>query len=192
MRLERMRSARGFTLVEALVAVALCVTVSVGVAQLVVVATRAVRVARERTSTAILAAAKMDELRSLAWTYEPTTRDTPAVPRSDFETDVSEPSFPAWGSGLSPSPAGALSTNTVGYVDYLDDAGRWVGRDALPPPNAVFARRWAIWPLPADPERTIVLQVLVTTIRDDRERGAWNGPMGSDTVLLSVRSRKGQ
>ena len=79
------------------------------------------------------------------------------------------------------------------YVDYLDDAGRWVGHDADPPANAVFIRRWAVWPLPADPERTLVLQVLVTTVRDDRSRATeWNGRTGVEALLVSVRTRKAQ
>ena len=192
MRRGSIESNSGFTLVEAVIAVGLCVTAAVGVAQLIGVATRAVRSARERTSTVIFAAAKMDELRSLSWTYEQSLSDTPAIPRSDFETDVSQPHHPQSGPGLSASPDGTLAANTLGYVDYLDDAGRWVGRDTRPPSDAVFVRRWAIWPLSADPERTLVLQVLVTTVRDDRARGAWTGPTGSDALLWSVRTRKGQ
>ena len=81
-----------------------------------------------------------------------------------------------WG----PPGADTLGANTPPYVDYLDDAGRWVGHDADPPESAVFIRRWAVSPLPADPERTLVLQVLVTTVRDDRSRAtAWRGRAAS-------------
>ncbi|MET0215480.1 MAG: prepilin-type N-terminal cleavage/methylation domain-containing protein, partial [Vicinamibacterales bacterium] len=55
LRTDRIASASGFTLVEVLIAVAIFITLSVGVAQLIGVATRAVRAARERTSAAILA-----------------------------------------------------------------------------------------------------------------------------------------
>ena len=163
----------GFTLVEVLIAVAIFITIAVGVAQLIAVATRAIRAAREHSSAVILAAAKMDQLRSLAWTYEP---PAPGVPSGSAirSRDRRQPSEPCRGleRDWQASPAGTLGANMPPYVDYLDDAGRWVGHDADPPANAVFIRRWAVWPLPADPERTLVLQVLVTTVRDDRSRAA--------------------
>jgi prepilin-type N-terminal cleavage/methylation domain-containing protein len=192
-RIRQPSRSSGFTLVEVLIAVAIFIIIAVGVAQLIAVATRAIRAAREQSSAVILAAAKMDQLRSLAWTYEPAAPGVPAVPRSDRTTDVSHPNHAPDGAGLQASPAGALGTNVPPYVDYLDDAGRFVGHDADPPANAVFVRRWAVWPLPADPERTLVLQVLVTTVRDDRSRAAeWNGRTGVEALLVSVRTRKGQ
>ena len=78
-------------------------------------------------------------------------------------------------------------------VDYLDDLGRWVGNGSIPPAGAVYIRRWAVRPLPADPERTLVLQVLVTTVRDDQSRAApWSARVGMEALLVSVRTRKGQ
>jgi prepilin-type N-terminal cleavage/methylation domain-containing protein len=182
----------GFTLVEVLIAVAILITIAAGVAQLIAVATRAIRAAREHSSAVVLAAAKMDQLRSLAWAYEPSISGR-AVPRSDRTTDISHPNHAATGAGLDGSPAGALGANTPPYVDYIDEAGRWVGHDADPPANAVFIRRWAVRPLPADPERTLVLQVLVTTVRHDRSRvTAWSGRTGVEALLVSVRTRKAQ
>jgi hypothetical protein len=135
----------------------------------------------------------MDELRSLAWTFEPAVEGMAAVARSDRDTDVSHPDHPPGGAGLSASPDGALAANTAGYVDYVDATGRWVGNDREPPADAVFIRRWAVRPLAADPERTLVLQVLVTTVRDARSRmGEWNQRRGSDALLVSVRTRAGR
>ncbi len=106
---------------------------------------------------------------------------------------MSHPDHTGDGAGLEASPEGALGSNTPPWVDYLDGAGRWVGHDGEPPPDAVFIRRWAVLPLPADPERTLVLQVLVTTVRDDRARRMeWSRRAGVDALLVSVRSRKGQ
>jgi type II secretory pathway pseudopilin PulG len=185
--------ASGFTLVEVLFAVAILITIAVGVAQLIAAATRAVRSAREHSSAVILAAAKMDQLRALAWAYEPSAPGVPAVPRSDRATDVSHPAHVPGGAGLRASPAGTLVTSVPPYVDYLDDDGRWVGHDSAPPAGAVFIRRWAVRPLPDDPERTLVLQVLVTTVRDDRSRvAAWNGRTGVEALLVSVLTRKAQ
>ena len=189
----RATSAAGLTLVEVLIAVAICLTLALGVAQLIAVSTRAVRAARENAAAVILAEGKIDELRSLAWTYEAASPGEAAIPRSDSATNVSHPDHPADGPGLAESPAGTLSRNTPLYVDYLDGTGRWVGHDAAPPANAVFVRRWAVRPLPADPQRTILLQVLVTTVRDDRSRATeWQAPSGSDVLFVSVRTRLGQ
>jgi prepilin-type N-terminal cleavage/methylation domain-containing protein len=192
-RIRLPSTSSGFTLVEVLISSAIFVTIAVGVAQLIAVATHAVRAAREHASAVILAAAKMDQLRSLAWTYEANETGLPAALRSDRTTDVSHPGFGPDGAGLAPSPPGTLGTNVPPYVDYLDGAGRWVGHDDAPPASAVFIRRWAVRPLPADPERTLVLLVLVTTVRDDRARAApWSGPTGVEALLISVRTRKGQ
>src|SRR4029453_12607267 len=101
----RASSAAGLTLVEVLIAVAICLTLALGVAQLIAVSTRAVRAARENAAAVILAAAKMDELRSLAWTYEAALPGEAAIPRSDASTNVSHPDHTADGPGLSESPA---------------------------------------------------------------------------------------
>ena len=191
--LQRVSRSSGFTLIEVLIAVAIFVTIALGVAQLIAVATRAMRASREQTSAVILAAAKMDELRSLAWTFESAGPGLPASPRSDRTTDVSHPDHADDGVGLEASPAGVLGSNMPPWVDYLDGAGRWVGHGSNPPAGAVFIRRWAVRPLPADPERTLVLQVLVTTVRDDRARTMeWSGRTGVDALLVSVRVRRGQ
>jgi type II secretory pathway pseudopilin PulG len=190
---EDFEGSEGFALVEALIAIAIFIAIAVGIAQLIAVSMSAIRAAREQTTAAVLAAAKIDQLRSLAWTYEPSAADVAAVPRSDRTTDVSHPGLASGGAGLQPSSPTALVTNTTNYVDYLDAAGQWVGHDIDPPPDAVFVRRWAVRPLPDDPERTLVLQVLVTTVRDDRSRSTpWNRPTGADALLVSVRTRAGQ
>ena len=174
-------------------AIAIFTTIAVGVAQLIAVAARATRAAREQTSSVILAAAKMDQLRSLAWSYEPTVAGVPALPRSDRTTDVSHPDHAANGVGLQPSPAGTLGANLPPYVDYVDNLGRWAGNGSIPPAGAVFIRRWAVRPLPVDPERTLVLQVLVTTVRDDQSRATvWSARAGAEALLVSVRTRKGR
>jgi prepilin-type N-terminal cleavage/methylation domain-containing protein len=183
----------GFTLIEVLVALALLVAMALGVAQLIAASTHAVQRSRAHAAALILAAAKMDELRSLAWTYEPAVEGFAALDRSDRDTDVSRPDHPPGGAGLSASPDDALAVNTVGYVDYLDGSGRWVGNEREPPSDAVFVRRWAVRPVAADPGRTLVLQVLVLTVADARSRaGGWTRRVGSDALLVSVRTRAGR
>jgi type II secretory pathway pseudopilin PulG len=188
---SRARRAAGFTLIEVLIAIGLFVTMAIGVAQLIALALEATRAAREHTSAVVLAAAKMDQLRALEWTYESAPPRVPAVARSDLTTDISDPSFVSSGPGLSASPPGTLASNVPPYVDYLDEAGQWVGNTGEPPGNAVFIRRWSIVPLPADPTRTLVLHVLVTTVRLDRVRGGpWMRRSGVEALLVSVRTRR--
>jgi hypothetical protein len=183
----------GVSLVEVLIAVAILTTIALGVAQLIVMATAATSHARLHTMAVILAAAKMDELRSLAWTFEPAGPGVPALPRSDRDTDLSQPGHPPGGRGLQSSPAGTLVTNTPSYVDFLDTHGRWVGNDTTAPANAVFVRRWSVTPLPEDPDRTLVLHVLVTTSADDQARaGGWRRRSGTEALLASARTRWAQ
>jgi prepilin-type N-terminal cleavage/methylation domain-containing protein len=180
---------KGFTLIEVLVALALLVLSAVGIAQLVGVATNAVRASREQTTTVLLAAAKMEQLRALDWTY--LSAGGIAVERSDWTTNVSSEDLAAGGVGLSASPTGTLAASTTFYADYLNAHGRWVGSGATPPFDAVFVRRWAIQPLAADPSRTLVIQVLVTTVQQDRQRSrAWTTRNGTEAALVSVLTRK--
>ena len=181
----------GFTLVEVLVALGLFVVIATGVAQLAAAATRGMRSARDQTMTVMLAAAKMDQLRALEWTYEPSLPGDPLVARSDSTTDLTEPNLESGGAGLRPSPAGSLAANLASFVDYLDDRGRWVGSGASPPPEAVFIRRWAVRPLTMAPDRALLIQVLVVAVRDERSRAdPWSARSGGDALLTSIRTRK--
>jgi prepilin-type N-terminal cleavage/methylation domain-containing protein len=129
----------GFTLVEVLVALGLFVAIATGVAQLTAAATRAMRSAREQTMAVMLAAAKMDQLRALEWSYE--LPGDPIVNRSDLDTNVGSGTLGGGGAGLRASPGGALAANVPPYVDYLDDRGSWVGEGSSPPEGTVFIRR---------------------------------------------------
>jgi hypothetical protein len=104
------------------------------------------------------------------------------------------PELPKGGTGLQPSPAGALGANTVGYVDYLDANGKSLGGlAAMAPPGAAYIRRWSVEPLPINPDNTLVLQVLVTRAR---HRGLADSAIGVVTRLpdeariITVKTRK--
>lgn len=182
---------RGFTLIEVLIATALMASIAIGVAQLLGIAVAAGHAARVQTSTTILAAGKLEELRSLVWTYEPLAAS--AVPRSDLTTDLSVEPASSSGPGLAPSPSGTLSTNMPPYVDYLDSRGRWVGNGSSVPPDAMFIRRWSILPLPAAPDRALVLSVLATTVAQELARGQpWTHPSGQEALLVTLNTRKGR
>jgi hypothetical protein len=161
-----------------------------GLAQLFAVATRANSSARATTYAAILAQQKMEQLRNLTYAF-----DSRGLPLTDVETDITVvPELPNGGTGLQPSPAGALGANTVGYVDYLDANGISLGGlAAIPPPGAVYIRRWSVEPLPLNPDNTIVLQVLVMRARN---RGLADSAIGvvprlpDEARVVTVKTRK--
>jgi prepilin-type N-terminal cleavage/methylation domain-containing protein len=189
---ERFSSSRGFSLVEVLISMGLLTAVSLGVAQLFAVSTRANYVARGQTSTTAMAEQKLEQLRALTWGFD---IEGQGLPLSDTTTNLSVEPATAAGSGLNPSPSDSLEENTPGYVDFLDPHGGYVGTGATPPPSAAFIRRWAIRPLPTNPNNTLVLQVLVTPASNEGARVATAGPrprMPGDALLVSVKTRKAQ
>ena len=186
------RASAGFTLIEVLIATALLVAMAVGVAQLLGIGVAAGRAARFHTSTAILAAGKLEQLRSLPWSFDPGLAAS-MIPRSDFSANLSIDPPADGGPGLAPSPPGTLTANVPPFVDYLDAQGTWAGNGSSPPPEALFIRRWSIVPLPRDPSRTLILSVLVTTVAQDLARGGpWTVRSGDETLLVVLNTRKGK
>jgi hypothetical protein len=99
-------------------------------------------------------------------------------------TDLSNEPATDDGPGLLTSPAGTLTSNVTGYVDYLDGNGRWIGRGPSAPPPAVYVRRWSVRPLASDPDNTLVFEVVAGTRGPD-------GAMLSDMVrLVTIEARK--
>ena len=185
-----LRPQRGFSLVEVLFAlVVLSVAVS-GLAHLLTVAAYTNMRARATTYAAVLAQQKMEQLRGLAYGFDP---GGGAV--TDVDTDITvQPEWPRGGAGLQPSPPGVLAADTPGYVDYVDGKGASLGgAAAVPPPGTAYIRRWSVQPLPSS-ANTLVLQVLV--MRAGPRRAADNriGPGGrpaDQAMLVSVKTRKG-
>jgi len=186
---HRQRPQRGFSLVEVLFAlVVLSVAVS-GLAHLFTVAAYTNARARATTYAAVLAQQKMEQLRGLAYGFEP---GGGAV--TDVETDITvQPELPAGGAGLQSSPPGALADNTVGYVDYVDASGASLGgAAAVPPPGAAYVRRWSVESLPSS-ANTMVLQVLVMRARPRDaadNRISPSGRSAEESRLVSVKTRK--
>jgi hypothetical protein len=136
----------------------------------------------------VLAAQKMEQLRGLTWGFDD---NGTSLPVSDSTTDLTTEPPGGGGGGLNPSPTGTLNANTPGYVDYLDKRGQWVGNGAVPPPTAVYIRRWSVEPLPTNPNNTLILQVLVTTVK--REAQVPTGPRrryADDSWIVTVKTRK--
>ena len=178
----------GFTLVEVMIAMVVLAILALGVAQLFGVAIQATSSARHQTSTTVLAAQKMEQLRGLTWGFDDAGT---GLPVSDTSTDLTQEPPTDGGSGLNPSPPGSLNVNTPGFVDFLDARGQRVGTGAAPPPAAMFIRRWNIQPLPTNPNNTLILQVLVTTVK--REAQVPPGPRrryADDAWIVTVKTRK--
>ncbi len=185
-------NSRGFSLVEVLVAMGLLTAVSLGVAQLFALSTRANVIAKGATSTTAMAEQKLEQLRGLTWGFDLTGQ---GLPLSDTTTNLTVTPPTHDGSGLNPSPSEALEENTEGFVDFLDGAGRWVGTGSTPPGSAVYIRRWSIQPLPTNPNNTLVIQVLVTPVTNElaRVESAFTRTrMAGDALLVTVRTRKAQ
>jgi prepilin-type N-terminal cleavage/methylation domain-containing protein len=183
-------SSRGFSLVEVLIAMGLLTAVSMGVAQLFALSTRANLIAKGATSTTSMAEQKLEQLRSLTWGFD---SQGLGLPVSDTTTNLSV--FPPThdGSGLNPSPADSLEQNTQGFVDFVDANGAWAGTGSTPPGSAVYIRRWSIQPLPTNPNNTLVIQVLVTPVASEAARvtsAFTRTRMAGDALLVTVRTRK--
>lgn len=190
MRARFNSNSRGFSLVEVLVAMGLLTAVSMGVAQLFALTTRANVTAKGSTSTTSLAEQKLEQLRSLTWGFDLAGQ---GLPLSDTTTNLTVTPPTHDGSGLNPSPADSLEQNTAGFVDFLDGGGAWVGTGDTPPASAVYIRRWSITPLPTNPNNTLVIQVLVTPVTSELARVQSQGTrrrMAGDSLLVTVRTRK--
>jgi len=174
----------GFALLEVVIASAIMTTVATGTCVVLTLAIHASQAARTRTIATIIASEKMEQLRSLSWTHITTRAPAISMSASDVTTDLSNEPATDDGLGLLRSPAGTLDANIVGYVDYLDADGRWVGRGASVPATAVYIRRWAVQPLAGDPDNMLVLQVVAGT------RGS-RGTLSADSVrLVTIEARK--
>jgi prepilin-type N-terminal cleavage/methylation domain-containing protein len=183
-------NSRGFSLIEVVIALGLLTVVSLGVAQLFAVSTRANYVARGNTSTTVLAEQKMEQIRSLTWGFD---MEGQGLPVSDTSTNLSAYPPAANGTGLNPTPSDSLEANKAGCFDYLDAFGNWVGNDDPPPGSAVYVRRWSIQPLPTNPNNTLVIQVLVSPLANENARlqtAFTRTRMAGDALLITVKTRK--
>ena len=144
--------------------------------------------ARANTYATVLAEQKMEQLRGLTWGY-----DSLALPLSDTSTNTALPvESPNGGTGLTPSPAGALTDNVDGYVDYIDQFGNIIGGGATIPGRTVYIRRWSVEPLPTTASGALVLQVIVTTLlnRRDADQAGSTRRLRDEARLLTVKTRK--
>jgi len=167
----------GFSLIEVLVALALIVILLTSVAQLFAFATASNVAARARAAAALLAEAKLEELRELSFGF-----DRQGIPSTDLTTDTTGDVSAAGGSGL--TPGGSVVQTIAGYSDYVDPFGRRT--DAA---RTAFVRRWSIQPLPSDPANALVIRVAVLR-RQDAVAGRDPATIVSAVHLITVRTRK--
>jgi hypothetical protein len=179
----------GFSIVESVVASTIMIVGIASVAQLFYITARANVAAKSTTMTTLLAREKIEQLRSLEWGF-----DALGLPVSDTTTNTSTiPELPTGGTGLSPSPAGTLSRSTIGYVDYIDGAGKSLGgSSATAPPGTVYVRRWSVEPLPTNPTNTLVLQVAVTPYTNGTKTVTPTSAtrQSNEVRMVSVKTRK--
>ena len=183
-RMARRFDSAGFALLDVVVTAALVVTIAAGASHILSIAVRASPDARARTMASMLAAEKLEQLRSLAWTHITTADPAISLSSSDVTTDLSTDPATDAGPGLLASPPGTLDRDTPYYVDYLDGAGRIAGGGGSPPAAAVYIRRWAVRPLDSDPENILVLSVGVTP------RAPGGSVSQGGTRLVTIVARK--
>lgn len=178
----------GFSLLEVLVATTILTVGLAALAQLFAVSTKANTSARATSYAAVLAAQKMEQLRGLTYGF-----DNLGLPITDTSTDVTAvPELLAGGHGLSPSPTTSLQQNTDGYCDFVDANGIVLGGGTAPPPSTVYIRRWSVEPLPTNPNNTIVIQVLVTRLRNRGTADATTDVkrLPDEARIVSLKTRK--
>jgi hypothetical protein len=176
--------ALGFALLEVVITSAIATTMAAGACVVLAMTIQASHRARIRTVATMVAARKIEQLRSLAWTHISTRGPAISMSSSDTTTDLSNDPATDDGPGVLRSPAGTLTSNVDGYVDYLDANGGWVGRGSSVPAMAVYIRRWAVQPHPSDPDNLLVFDVVVGT-RANRL------PLLADSIhLVSLEARK--
>ena len=168
--------AHGFSLIEALVAVGVSVTVLAAMLPVYFQAVTTTLVAHDQSVSSMAASARLEQLRGLAFHFDDLGGGaTQRVTDAATDLALAEPGL--GGRGLAPSPPGCLLRDTTGYVDYLGPAGHWLGAGDTPPAGTHYVRRWSVTPLPSNPEDGLVLQVLVTPIAAERA----GGPRPDDT-----------
>jgi hypothetical protein len=152
--------AAGFGLAETMVATALLAGSLAALGQLFTLVLIHDRVSRDATRAAILAQQKLEELRA-------------SPPGS-----------------LGRSPAGALTDDTLGFVDYFDAGGNpLAGGDGDLPAGTRHVRRWSVEPLPDSPvgvAQAAVLQVVVIRPSHRRPGGDRIGRAPGDARLFSI------
>jgi prepilin-type N-terminal cleavage/methylation domain-containing protein len=172
----------GFTLIEVLVALAVLCVAALGGIQLVAAATRMTSRAGVLSTSAALAASRMEQLRALQFEF-----DINRLRLTDVTTDLASDPPVGGGPGLTPSGGGSLDANTPGYVDFADAHGTPLGGGGAPPQGAVFVRRWSVEPVGASSD-LLLLQVLVRPLAEGAPGPGGRGAREVRLVTMLART----
>ena len=137
--MSQLASARGFTLVETLIATSILVTALAGIAQLFVLSMQLTRGASASGSALVTAQQKLEALRGLAFRYD-------------------QAGAPVTAAELASSQAESLDQDIEGNVDWVDD--RADSRED--PEGAAFVRRWRVSSLDGSAD-ALAIEVCVFT-----------------------------
>jgi Tfp pilus assembly protein PilV len=154
--------ARGFTLVETLIATGLLVTVIAGLAQLFALSVRFTRDSGQFGVALAAAQDKLEALRALRFAYDE---------GGGIVTDAR----------LAASPATSLSSNVAAYMDWLDASGAALAGAT----GAEYVRRWRITVVADDEPQVMAIDVCVFNIFS-----ANRDPHDADACLATVRVRQ--
>lgn len=154
--------ARGFTLVETLVATGLLLTAIAGLAQLFALSVRFTRDSGQFGVALAGAQDKLEAVRALRFGYD------------EGGAIITDPRLRA-------SPTASLSEDVEGCVDWLDASGA-----VLPDAHgSEYVRRWRITTIAADEPEAIAIDVCVFSMRS-----ANRDPHHADACLATVRVRQ--
>jgi prepilin-type N-terminal cleavage/methylation domain-containing protein len=165
-RSERCPTDEGFTLIEAVVALTLFAVVFASLLPLLTMGARQVDGGRRRSVALWLAESKLAQLRSLTWGVR--FVEGIAVYQQDEVTDLSWEAARESGGGTRASPERVMERAVAGYVDYLDERGRWIERGAAAegeaPAGAAYERRWAVVRMGSDASELLLFHVAVAVL----------------------------
>ena len=153
---------RGATLIEAILAAGLLMTLAAGTATLITLSRRLGMQAEQLMAATTIATARLQTLRALPWDY-------------GLDGSANEVAR------LAPTPADALERNTMGCFAVLDDSGRAVTEPDAGP--VTYTARWKVQPSIAAVSDTRTIEICVF---------AWPAAAGAPPLVCVASARTRQ
>jgi type II secretory pathway pseudopilin PulG len=180
----RIASARGVSILETVVALALLATGLATLAPVLVSATRMLADARDETRALALATSRLQDLEALDFDFDAVA----GTALTDVSANLSTQPRSRSGTGLLPGdPSAAWRDMSAGWDWTTLD-----GTPTLTERTALFTRRWAVSALPAPPgtERLLIQVFARSRSREAREPArASAARRPGDVWLFTVRAR---
>lgn len=181
-------SDQGSSLIEAMIALALCAAVLASACPVLLALVRSSSAVRNQSMTALLAVSKLEQLRALDW-YVSEDASGALVEVVDTSTDLSQQEPSSGGPGLRAGTLSTLRANVAGYVDYLDADGRWLGAGESVPARTRYVRRWAVAPVPYHGRGVLAVHAAVFAWTPAASRPPLD-PRSALTWLSSAKARE--